>query len=235
MESTVARVPPEGADLGKRSVSPSNSKAHGSYNLLEFMDSDGDVPRQCPQVLTHMLCEGPGTQIRRRRLNSNLREHESAARLGRLLILFDHAADPGKLAGAVEVVSPGLGTDFEDLLSIDAVRPDRGDEDTCLLNQSPQALFAVHVGELDRCWDKRVSFQRPTVILESSASRSRRTWLDPVGVQLLALVNHILELPFGTTSNGPFQIGWEMSRDVFRGQLTGVAWNGSWMSTWDAR
>lgn len=126
------------------------------------MDGDSDVPRQCPQILAHMLREGPGTQIRRRRLNSNLREHESAARLGRLLILFNHAADPGKLAGAVEVVSPGLGTDFEDLLSIDAVWPNRGDEDICLLNQISQALFAVDVGELDRCRNKRVSFQRPT-------------------------------------------------------------------------
>lgn len=59
--------------------------------------------------------------------------------------------------------------------------------------------------------------------MQSENSVPSLTRRDPIGVQLLTFIDNMLQLSLRTTSNCPFQIGWEIFGDMLGCEEAGVA------------
>lgn len=118
-----------------------------------------------------------------------------------------------------------LGTDLNDLLSIEAIRPDSSDKNVCLFREVQKLLFIIGVRELNAC--SLIVSTKGTATRNTSKARSSdaHTWSLPVGIQLFALFGYSLELIGRATSESPFQIGWKARDDMFGCQLASVAYS----------
>jgi hypothetical protein len=166
--------------------------------LLESVQRHSDICRVCVELRSDELRDRKSQQVGRRRLNANLRDHDSMAVLCHTLVLFDHSGHEGYLAGYIEIMGSALGTSLESKLSVGAIWPDSGDEQVAFLRQLDQ-LDAVELANLD-------IYSRDIVRASACRLTVRKvelTWRTTIGVDLFEFAEQGLEFGPGTSCHCP--------------------------------
>lgn len=185
------------------------------FDLPQIIDRNNNISCLSIQLLPEGLSQRPSAQICWSRLQSHLGDENSTALFGGLFILLNHSVDPWCFTSYIEVMCTGFGACPYCVLSMSAIRADSCNHDKCLFRQRTHFGVAIHSRRFN-CYSRVVNsaLQKHHIVVLAGTNSCRRTWRVSVRVQLLAIINDCLELWFRTTSNGPFQIDWEVDSNV---------------------
>lgn len=111
-------------------------------SILKFVNGYNDLASRHRKGIPNFLYEGPSDEICRCRINTDLRNHNTAICFRRLLIFLDHLGNPSNFPSNIQIMGSILSTSLESMLSIECVWANSRYEKFCFLRKCIQIRIA---------------------------------------------------------------------------------------------